>query len=59
MRSHMAVVCKSNDLHGAPCGVVFLTTASLPFCRVYIPAIYAVNKIDQITLVRPNSPHML
>jgi len=29
-----------------------LTTATVPHCRVYIPAIYAVNKIDQITLAR-------
>ena len=29
-----------------------ISPASRLPCRVYIPAIYAVNKIDQITLVR-------
>ena len=35
---------------------LFSTHAHAMRCRVYIPAIYAVNKIDQITLVGTVTP---
>ena len=47
-RSHATLQARK----GAPSGNTSLTAALLSCRRVYIPAIYAVNKIDQITLVR-------